>query len=463
MKRSLLAPALAALALACGPSGPETVDPGTIPFEPKRPTPGGAAEVAPYSGTNADVLTAQQTYPTGLELHRKLVMRTCSGTNGVCHNQKEYPDLHTPGTFTASIGAPCNVQSGNAEGVFDRCERLGDRFRFAEQSFREIEVGYFELILGETPEFGTGQGPDASTPGLHLYLHDPVPVTQARLNATGTFIRTFVNEQGNVQTLPFASYETTWWVLGDKKHLFARVNDNQRDTVEGLVASGIVQGDQNRNGVYGARILGNTVPLINPGKPEQSYLVARLRGYMERETAPGTRETVPGTRMPLANQPPNVPDMLALMCFIEGLDPAATQWNLGSAIDYNKCSYKENPAALSLAGTGDSWTGRVLPILQSNCGGCHGGSNPQAGLDLLTGTAEEVRQRLLKPSTQNPAVQLVLPGNLDRSYLFLKLTGESSISGSRMPINPLNGNAALPDAELKSIENWIFLYGASGT
>lgn len=464
MMRSTLGSVLVAAVLSgCGYSKDYEGPVGEIPFEPQRPNPGDPRVVTPYTGTDPLVMDAQTRLPTGIDLQRKVILRTCGPTNGVCHNQKEYPDLHTPGTFTASIGAPCNVQSGNAEGVFDRCERLGDRFRFAEQSFREIEVGYFELIPGETPQFGTGQGPDASTPGLHLYLYDPVPVTQARLNATGTFIRTFVNEQGNVQTLPFASYRTNWWVLGDKKHLFAQVNDNQRDTVEGLVASGIVQGDQNRNGVYGARILGNTVPLINPGKPEQSYLVARLRGYMERETAPGTRETVPGTRMPLANQPPNVPDMLALMCFIEGLDPAATQWNLGSAIDYNKCSYKENPAALSLAGAGDTWTGRVLPILQSNCGGCHGGSNPQAGLDLLTGTAEEVRLRLLKPSSQKPTMQLVLPGSLDKSYLFLKLTGDGSISGVRMPINPLNGNASLPEAELKSIENWIFLAGAAGT
>jgi hypothetical protein len=341
--------------------------------------------------------------------------------------------------------------------VFDRCERLGDRFRFAEQSFREIEIGYFVLIPGTTPEFGTGQGPDENTPGLHLFLHDPVPVTQARLNATGTFIRNFIDDQGNVQTLPFASYDTNWWVLGAKKHLFAEVDDNDRDTVEGLVASGIVQGDQNRNGIYGARILGNTVPLINPGKPELSYLVARLRGYMKTDTG---MDTVPGTRMPLANQPPNVPDMLALMCFIEGLDPAATQWNLGSAIDYNKCTYSANPSALSLAGSGATWTGRVLPILQSNCGGCHGGSNPQAGLDLLSGSASEIRQRLLKPSTQQPALQLVLEGKPEQSYLWRKLSGDGTISGTRMPVNPINGNASLPEDQLNDISAWIS-YGAS--
>jgi hypothetical protein len=454
MKRSLLAASLGALALACGTPDPNKDDPGTIPFDPRRPTPAGTSTVTPYTGEDVDVLGAQLTYPTGIDLHRKLVMRTCSGTNGVCHNQKEYPDLHTPGTFVASIGAPCNVQSGTASGVFDRCERLGDRFRFTEPAFKGIEIGWFELVPGESPELDPrGTRPDASTVGLHLYLHDPVPVEQERLNATGTFLRNFINDQGNVQELAFASYETRWWVLDDRRHLFAEVNENQRDKVESLVASGIVQGDQNRNGTFGARIVGNTVPLIKPGKPEESYLVARLRGSMGEQP-------VPGTRMPLANQPPNVQDMLALMCFIEGLDPAATQWSLGSAIDYNKCSYSANPSALSLAGSGDTWTARVLPILQSNCGGCHGGENPQGGLNLL-GSAHDVYTRLvLKPSIQRPELNLIQPGDLQKSYLLLKLTGDGGIVGSRMPINPLNGNSPLPQEELTSIENWVLLSGA---
>lgn len=455
MKRFLLVASLGALSLACGSSGSNTDDPGSIPFDPTRPTPGTPTDVAPYTGSDVDVLAAQLTYPTGIDLHRKLVMRTCSGSNGVCHNQKEYPDLHTPGTFVASINAPCNVQSGNPTGVFDRCERLGDRFRFAEQTFKEIEIGWFELVPGETPTIDNGARPDAGTVGLHLYLHEPVQVKEDRLNATGTFIRTFINDQGNVQELAFASYNTTWWVLGDdRKHLFAQVSENQRETVEGLVASGIVQGDQNRNGTYGARVAGNTVPLIKPGKPEESYLVARLRGYM-------ADQTVPGTRMPLANQPPNVPDMLALMCFIEGLDPKATQWSLSSSIDYNKCSYSANPSALSLAGSGDTWSGRVLPILQSNCGGCHGGDNPQGNLNLL-GSAHDVYERLvMKPSSQKPTLNLVERGSLEKSYLYLKLTGDGSITGSRMPINPLNGNSPLPDADRQSIENWILLAGAA--
>ncbi|MET0402570.1 MAG: hypothetical protein ABW123_09215, partial [Cystobacter sp.] len=341
MTRSPLLAVLGALSLACGGSGSAPSDPGNIPFEPERPVPGASGSTPRYTGSDADVLAAQLTYPTGLELHRKLVMRTCSGSNGVCHNQKEYPDLHTAGTFLASIGAPCNVQSGNWTGVFDRCERLGDRVRFTEQSIRDNEVGWFELIPGETPRLDpNGNRPDASTPGLHLYVHDPVAGTQTRMGSTGTFVRTFINEAGEVQDLAFASYRTNWWVLDDamggaRRHLFAEVNPYQRDSVESLVASGIVQGDQNRNGVYGRR-KASTVPMIKPGKPEESYLVARLRGAMQGES-------VPGTRMPLANQPPSVQDMLALMCFVEGLDPNARQWSLESSIDYTKCSYSADP------------------------------------------------------------------------------------------------------------------------
>src|SRR5688572_15545410 len=148
MKRSLLAASLGALALACGSPDPNKDDPGTIPFDPRRPTPAGTTDVTPYTGLDVDVVGAQLTYPTGLDLHRKLLIRTCSGTNVVCHNQKEYPHLHTPPTFVASIGSPCNVQSGTASGVLHRAVPLGDRSRCVQPAFKCIEIGWFELIPG---------------------------------------------------------------------------------------------------------------------------------------------------------------------------------------------------------------------------------------------------------------------------------------------------------------------------
>jgi hypothetical protein len=447
MMRSLPAFVLAALLLGCGGPDVYTGPSGTIPFEPNRPEQGAPATVTPYTGDNPFVLEAQLRMPTGVDLQRKVILRTCGPTNGVCHNQKEYPDLHTVGTFSAAINAPCNLQPGSYASVYDRCERLGDRFKLSEHSsFRENEIGWFEVIVGAYVEYRDGQVPPEDAPGLHLHLREPVQLATGRAHwGTGTFIRNFINAQGNVEALSFANFNTRWWVLGDGRHLFGEVPDYSRERVDALVAGGIIQGDQNRNGIFGARE-GKTVPLINPGKPEESYLVGRLRGHMQGEL-------VPGTRMPLANQPPSVPDMLALMCFIERLDPGASSWNLSSPIDYANCSYIANPEALSLVGAGVKWSERVWPILQSSCGGCHGGSDPQAELDVLS---EGAWMRLQAFSTQSPTLKLIDPGRPEKSYLWLKLAGDGSITGSRMPLDPLgSGSRSLPQDQLDSIQTWI--------
>jgi len=428
----------AVLLVACQPPTP-TGDEGTIPFEPQRPPLHSGKEVAPYTGSDALVLEAQTTYRNGLDFQRKFIMRTCGPTNGVCHNQKEYPDMHTPSAFAATLGAPCNVQPGSWSAVFDRCEQLGDRFRFVENAFREIEIGWIDYIPGTPPR--EGDSPTRDSPGLHIQLLAPLPVTGRRQD-TGVFIRTFIN-QGNIEDLVFASYTTRWWVI-DEKHLLGEVAPGQIEAVEQLLKVGIVQGDHNRNGVFGKRA-GRTVSMLNPGKPEESYLVARIRGHMQGEP-------VPGSRMPLANQPPSIPDMLALMCFIEGARPGEAGWNLDWPIDYVNCSYSANPRSLNLLGEGLTWNGRVRPILEANCGGCHGGANPQAGFNVQDAN---LYQRLLKPSLQQSSLNLVQPGVLSKSYLWHKLAGEGTITGSRMPINPNGGSGQLTESELLDISRWI--------
>jgi hypothetical protein len=444
--RSTLGSVLAAALLSsCGYSKDYEGSGGTIPFEPQRPTTGDPRVVTPYTGTDPLVMEAQTRLPTGLDLQRKVVLRTCGPTNGVCHNQKEYPDLHTAGTFTAAINAPCNLQPGTYASVYDRCERLGDRFKFAEHKWKEIELGWLDVVVGAYVEYKDTDVPPSDAAGVHLYLRDVVPLEQGRAHwGTGTFLRNFINSEGDVETLSFANYNTRWWVLDDGKHLFGEVRDYQRESVDALLTGGIIQGDQNRNGVFGAR-QGISTPLFNPGKPEESYLVARLRGHMQGER-------IPGSRMPLANQPLSVPDMLALMCWIEGLDASASEWNLSSAIDYTGCSYIANPQALNLVGAGVTWPDRVKPILQSNCGGCHGGEDPQMGLDLL---APDAWTRLRAASLQNPALKLVDPGRPEKSYLWLKVVGDGSISGARMPVDPLDGTRTLPADQLDSLQTWI--------
>ena len=446
MRRLARTSTLAALLLSLGCSGaPPERDPGSIAFTPDRPTFAPGRSVEPYEGEEPLVHEAQETYRTGLDLHRKFVMRSCGGLTGVCHNQKEYPDMHTPAEFFALVGAPCNVQPGGWSTVYDRCERLGDRFRLREPAFREIEIGWIDYVPGEPINWRERGGrPTAASPGLHVVLHDPVPESVDDPRTEGLFIRSFVAANGDVEEIAFASYASRWWVGEDRRHLVADVTANQADAVTSLLASGLVQGDLNRNGVYGARE-GLSVPLLNPGLPEESYFVARLRGHMQGET-------VPGSRMPLANQPPSIPDMVALMCFIEGLADDAARADPSGPIDYRACSYVASPQALNVVGSGVTWKDRIQPMLAANCGGCHGGDSVQGQLDLVS---EGVHARLLGASKQQPGRKLVQPGRPDESYLFLKLSGDGSITGQRMPIDPLGGVRRLPEADLEDLATWI--------
>lgn len=436
---------LVLLALAgCTPDYPEEA-PGTIPFEPSRPLTTEVRTATPYSGSNADVLAAQRTYPTGLELHRKLVLRTCGGSAGVCHNQKEYPDLHTPATFVAAIGAPCNVQPGDWSTVFDRCERQGDRFRLeGGEAGGEVEVGWFEYVPGDA-----GDGPlTGSSPGLHLHLSAPANARAGERWGRGLFVRTFVSASGQVEQLTFASYETSWFVLGDGRHVVGRVRDYQTDDVERLVKSGIVQGDHNRNGTYGARAAEPALELF-PGAPERSYLVARLRGHMD-----GT--PIPGTRMPLANAPPTVPDMVALACFIQGLPTQGL--NLESSIDYARCGrWVQDPSQLALGPVGTSWSQGIWPWLRANCAGCHNATDARGGLDVDSPQAW-TRLTTTGPASR-PGLKYIQPKDLYNSYLWRKVTGdglEPSVDGGRMPQTDSSPYyRVLPQAELDALSGWI--------
>jgi hypothetical protein len=424
---------------------PELHDPaldGTIVFHPDRPTLPVVERAPPYTGSDPAVREAQDRLPTGLDLHAKVIFRTCSPNGGVCHNSKEYPDLRTPASFLAALGAPCNVQPGTFQAVYDRCERSGDRFALGDGG-PEREIGYLDNVPGERKGVDP---PTRTTPGLHIYLAEPV-AARDEVQAIGRFIRAFVGKGGNVEELPFASFATRWTVLDGGTHLLGAVPADALTRVQELMTVGIVQGDQNRNGVFGAR-QALPVPLLRPGKPEESYLIGRLRGVM-------FGGAVPGSRMPLANQPLSVPEMLALFCFVEGLGPAATAAtvNLASAIDYARCSYSAAPDSLNLLGSGVTWARRVKNILEFNCAGCHSGPAPQGALDLAA-ASRDVYARLLLPSTERPDLPLVRPRVLADSYLWRKLTGDM-IAGARMPLNPLTGQGRLPDAELADIKAWI--------
>ncbi len=441
-------PGCTLIVMGCGGSDSDTVSQGELTFEPDRPMLTTLDPPPPYTGDNAFVLEAASRLRTGLDLQRGVLVRTCGPTGGVCHNQKEYPDLHTPSNFLNTVGSRCNIQPATVEGVFDGCEPVGDRFQLDSDS-RNIEIGYVDYIVGDFPNTDDDNVRlGESTPGLHIYLHDAVEIgDQNQRYGDGLFIRTFVNATGEVDELNFASYNANWHLLDSGRHLLAEVQEYQAERVSELLSVGILQGDMNRNGLYGAR---EEAPLnlLEPGQPERSYLVGRLRGIL------GDRP-IPGTRMPLANEPLSIADFLGLYCFIEGLptDPAAiASYDLSQAIDYQGCSYSSDPEGLNLLGNGVTWLGRVKPLLESNCGGCHGGAAPQGALDMLSAGAYD---RLIASSAQRPELRLIEPGDPTESYLWLKVTADPTILGLPMPIDPLAGTRQLSPAALADIRTWI--------
>lgn len=409
-----------------------------------------AQEVEAYTGSDPSVIEAQERLPTGSSLHSEVILRSCGPLGGVCHNKKEYPDLRTPANFLSVIGAPCNVQSGTTEGVFDRCERTGDRLRWNDWgNGKDYEIGWIEIIPGTPSEDNIGP----EMPGLHIHLGDPVAEDDfPKYYTTGRFSRLFVVD-GAVEQIGYATWSSPWYRFDDGRHIVAEVAEYQVDDASRLMAVGIEQGDLNRNGIYGARpdAEGNVrgpVSLVEPGDPETSYLVARLRGHMQGEP-------VPGTRMPLANPPFSVAEMISLFCFVEGI-PESGQLNLASEIDYKNCSYAD-PAtheALAVEGAGQGWADRVSPLLEANCGGCHSEERAEGDLILV---GEGVYDFLLETEspTDPEGRPLIVPGDPLGSYLYLKLIDDPSIEGKGMPVDPLAGTRKLSPEELADIEAWI--------
>lgn len=419
-------------------------DPGEIEFEPDRPEPSEPTDIPPYTGDDPYVLEAQANLPTGLDLHQKVIYRTCTPNGGVCHNSKEFPDLRTPANFVAAFGANCNIQYGEYQSVFDGCERTGDRFKIEGGAFGQtgqVELGWIDVIPGE-PFAGEGLPPE-DAPGLHIHFGDPLPGDIVDSYGSAEFERNFI-DGGEVKKLTYATFSTRWWILPGRTHAIGEVREYQVDQVNNLLSVGIVGGDPNRNGVFGARE-GDPVHLLSPGDPETSYLIARLRGVM-------LGEEVPGSRMPLANQPFTIAEMLALFCFVEGFPEGGGEDDLAGRIDYANCSYSADPAGLNLLGEGVTWEARISKILEFNCGGCHNEVSLQAGLNLV---GDGVYERLLMPSTQNPEMALITPNEPENSYLYLKLIDDASIVGNPMPYNPLTGEGTLSEAEIADVLTWI--------
>lgn len=88
----------------------------------------------------------------------------------------------------------------------------------------------------------------------------------------------------------------------------------------------------------------------------------------------------------------------------------------------------------------------IQPILNSRCVGCHGSNG---GLSLEPGQAES--NLVGVPSTCNPELLRVKPGDPDSSLLYLKITDDPRKCGQRMPA----AGPPLRQEEIDLIRQWI--------
>ena len=98
-----------------------------------------------------------------------------------------------------------------------------------------------------------------------------------------------------------------------------------------------------------------------------------------------------------------------------------------------------------------SYARHLEPIIIKRCLGCHSDEKPEE--DLVVEQGRGYRQLVGRASQQMPSLQLVVPGDVDASYLWRKVD-HTAATGKGMP-RTLTGVKRLPDPELALIRRWI--------
>lgn len=102
----------------------------------------------------------------------------------------------------------------------------------------------------------------------------------------------------------------------------------------------------------------------------------------------------------------------------------------------------------------------VNNIFEKNCVRCHGGSNPQQELSLEPGNI--IAYAVNVSSMEKTDHKIIDTSEPARSYLLMKINGDPTIAGKRMPLDA----KPLAEGEIKIIEEWIMnlqeTYGEAG-
>ncbi len=198
-----------------------------------------------------DKTRAQELYPSTTDLMRYVIAPGCAAERNECHNSEDFPDLSTEGNLWNLINVPCNQGIGDRETVEDFCEAIGDELRVtggANDGF-VARIGSISLVTNADGEFD------------YFAVEIDRGLTQTQADGTFEFLRGGVVKKalGGGNSLAGTAGATTLQIR-NPDHL--------------LDPGRIKQGDENKNGVFGA----GTGMLVRPGDYRASYLVRRLLG-----------------------------------------------------------------------------------------------------------------------------------------------------------------------------------------
>lgn len=119
---------------------------------------------------------------------------------------------------------------------------------------------------------------------------------------------------------------------------------------------------------------------------------------------------------------------------------------LGVAIGCSGAEIPDVPAGVPV-----SYAEHLEPLVIARCLECHTTEEPEAKLVLEVGTGYS--QMVGRASTQLPEILIVVPGDVEGSYLWSKLIHEVEI-GRGMP-RTVVGSIKLPDEEIALYRRWI--------
>ncbi|APR85920.1 Hypothetical protein A7982_11269 [Minicystis rosea] len=390
-------------------------------------TGGAGGNLPSTSGSGGSLDPAQSAYPDLTSLHAAGVARTCSLNQGVCHAQREWPELGSVADLVAAVGAPCQIGAQDPASTLDACEVPGDRLQIGG---KDLEILRVEIA------------DDQPFPPHEVTIK--IPALPPSLDASSARIHRSDAKGVDVLSKPLAG--ATMSGGADVVHIVIALDGATDPTLAEFLdvrawhGDRVRQGDANGNGM--AHPSAAPWAEIVPGDPSRSFLYQRLLS----ETYGPRMPLIPRTWSPTATR--------ALWCWIRGLPKDATASTIDptAPIDYASCPL--DPDAPDPNATG-GWPA-VKVLFQGKCatGPCHSATAKAESLDLTPDPATFAKDVINAPATQSPGVLRVVPGQPAASYLLCKVDPKCA---SRAPDTELmpQGASQLSATEIQTISDWI--------